>query len=214
MNTRWAHYACAITVNSKWTHNNRTLQIKYYPVKSYYQEKRHITFFMVTPWWVSILSLFLKPGSCISPSATQNMNKNILSLLGLFMSSHWCLQFRSNSYMGEICSLMSMSKFPWMLTEARVPLCLPQLFLRTWRSLHSWKPPPQTAMFLTYLFHPGHYVLPQSQLMALDCSQPQAFPNLFVWEPNLFGSPQYLFRNCFTGIKSEKHLCVRLCRNT
>lgn len=57
--------------------------MKCYPVKSYYQDKRHITSFIVTPWWASIhlLSLFLKPGSCGSTSATQKM-KNSLFLFG------------------------------------------------------------------------------------------------------------------------------------
>lgn len=136
MNTRRAHSAHAITMNSKWTYNNSILQIKYYPVKSYYQEKRHIILFMVTSGWASILSLLLKPESCIFPSATHRTNKNIPSIsLGRFMPLQWCLQCRSNSYVGEISSpLMPMSKLPQMITEPGVPLCLLQLFLRTWRS--------------------------------------------------------------------------------
>lgn len=119
-------------MNSKWTHNNSTLQIKYYPVKSYYREKTlHFS-------WSHCggPEFFLKPDSCISPSATQNMNRNVLSrALGVFMSLHWHLQCGSNSYVGEICSpLMSTSKLPWLLTELGLPLCLPQLFLRAWRS--------------------------------------------------------------------------------
>lgn len=139
MNTRWAHSARAITMNSKWMYNNSILQIKYYPVKSYYQEKRRIILLTITPRWASILSLLLKPESCIFPSATHNMNKNILSIsLGRFMPLQQRLQCRSNSYVGEICSpLMTVSKLPQIITEPGVPLRLLQLFLRTRRSLVS-----------------------------------------------------------------------------
>lgn len=110
--------------------------------------------------------------------------------------------------MGKICSsLMSMSKLPLMTTEPRFSLCLPRLCLR------AEKPPapcplisphPKEGGFSRYLFHPGSYVLPQSQLPALQFSQPQALPNLLVREAELFGPPQGLFWNGFTGMKQTK----------
>lgn len=164
---------------------------------------------MVTPWWASILSLFLK---LHFPSATQNMNKNIPGLsLGMLMSLHWCLQLCGWHLFFSHVNV----KTPMDVNSARCSTLFTSAASKHMEvsfSSHSWKSSPRPVMLLTYLFHPGHYILPQSQLMALDFSQPQAFPNLSVWEPDLFGSPQSLFRNCFTGIKYEKHLCMRLYR--
>lgn len=151
-------------------------------------------FFMVLPWWASIFSLFVKPH--VLPSQPQR------TWTGIF----WVCLWECSWHYTDACSaegtatwvncvlLMSTSKLLRMLTE-------PGVSKGTEVSCHSWKFPAGPVMFLTYLFHPGHYILLQSQLTALDFSQAQAFPNLLVREPHLFGSPQCLFWNCFAGIK-------------
>lgn len=100
-----------------------------------------------------------------------------------------------------------MSKLPLMTTEPRFSLCFPWPCLRADEPpapCPLWSPRPKERGFPRYLFHPGSYVLPQSQLPALQFRQPQALPNLLVWEAELLGPPQGLFWNGFTGVKQRK----------
>lgn len=150
--------------------------------------------FMVLPWWASIFNLFLKPPEF--PPRPQRIWLRILWVSLWECSWHYtdaCSAEGTATWVN--CALLrSRSELLRMLTETGVSK-------DTEVCCHSWKLPPNPSDVSTYLFHPGHYILPQSQLTALVLSQPQAFPNLPVRDPHLFGSPQCLFWNCFAGIK-------------